>query len=55
MNDRSWIVNDCSQTAVCTCHFLLRGTYNNLLAFLSAWSLWIRFDSHQHSNRFSSN
>ena len=32
MNDRSWIVNDCSQTAACACQVFLRGTYNNLLA-----------------------
>ena len=27
MNDRSWIVNDCSQTAACAGQFLLPGTY----------------------------
>ena len=45
MNDRSWIVNNCSQTAACAGQILLRGIYNNLLSSLSAWFLCIRSDT----------
>ncbi len=34
MNDRSWIVNDCSQTAACTRHILLHGILQQSPDFL---------------------